>query len=151
MIWFSNQRLFHCISSFTSVPCMADIAAYQIDNIFSVMQTFNSFGAKFQTIFVVCVFFILTNYRLERRPYVKLKNWMSNSVDPDETAHWAVSIGSVLFAKAYYYRLWQWKSEAVICIHFSSWSWMDFIWSPVMEGDLSFTLNRMLSRILGTL
>ena len=31
----------------------------------------NSFGAKFQTTFVVC-FFILTNYRLERRLYVKL-------------------------------------------------------------------------------
>ena len=46
----------------------------------------NSFGAKFQTTFVVC-FFILTNYRLERRLYVKLKDWMSNSVDPDVTAH----------------------------------------------------------------
>ena len=30
-------------------------------------------------------FFISTNYRLERRSYVKLKDWMSNSVDPDET------------------------------------------------------------------
>ena len=54
--------------------------------------------------------FILANYRSERRLYVKLKNWMSNSVDPDETAHWAVSSGSMLFAKAYYYCLWQWKS-----------------------------------------
>ena len=45
----------------------------------------NSFGAKFQTTFVVC-FFILTNYRLERRLYVKLKDWISNSVDQDETA-----------------------------------------------------------------
>ena len=50
-------------------------------------------------------FFILTNCL-----YVKLKDWMSNSVDPDETAHWAVSSGSMMFAKAYYYRLWQWKS-----------------------------------------
>ena len=49
----------------------------------------NSFGTKFQTTVVVC-FFILTNYRLERCLYVKLKDWMSNSVDPDETAHWAV-------------------------------------------------------------
>ena len=34
-----------------------------------------SFGAKFQTTFIVCLFFILTNYRLERRlySYVKLK------------------------------------------------------------------------------
>ena len=55
-------------------------------------------------------FYILTNYRLERRLYVKLKDWMPNSIDPDETAHWAVSSGSMLFAKAYYYRLWQWKS-----------------------------------------
>ena len=31
-------------------------------------------------------FFILTNYRLERRLYVKLKDLMSNSIDPDETA-----------------------------------------------------------------
>ena len=31
-------------------------------------------------------FFILTNYRLERRLYVKLIDRMSNSVDPDETA-----------------------------------------------------------------
>ena len=46
-------------------------------------------------------FFILTNFRLERRLYVKSKDWMSNSVDPDETAHWAVSFGSMLFAKAY--------------------------------------------------
>ena len=47
---------------------------------------FNSFGAKFLMTFVVC-FFILTNCRLERRLYVKLKDWMSNSVDPDEMAH----------------------------------------------------------------
>ena len=43
----------------------------------------NSFSAKFQTTFVIC-FFILTNYRLERRLYVKLKDWMSNSIDPDD-------------------------------------------------------------------
>ena len=46
----------------------------------------NSFGAKFQTTFVVC-FSFLTKYRLKRSLYVKLKDWMSNSVDPDETAH----------------------------------------------------------------
>ena len=32
---------------------------------------------------------------------------MSNSVDLDKTAH----DGSSLFAKPYYYRLWQWKSS----------------------------------------
>ena len=67
-----------------------------------VKHIFNSFGAKFQTTFVVC-FSVLTNYRLKGSLYVKLKNWMSNSVDPDETAH------LMLFAKACYYRLWQWK------------------------------------------
>ena len=35
---------------------------------------------------VVC-FSFLTNYRLKRSLYVKLKDWMSNRVDPDETAH----------------------------------------------------------------
>ena len=38
----------------------------------------------------MCAFysvFLLTNYRLERSLYVKLKYLMSNSVDPDETAH----------------------------------------------------------------
>ena len=61
--------------------------------------SFNSFGAKFQTTNVVC-FFILTNDHLERRLYVKLKDWMSNRVDPDEMGHWASSSGSMLFAKA---------------------------------------------------
>ena len=32
-----------------------------------------------------------TNYGLERRLYVKLEDWMSNSVDPDETAHYKPS------------------------------------------------------------
>ena len=35
-------------------------------------KSVNSFSAKSQTTFVVCFFFILTNYRLERRLYVKL-------------------------------------------------------------------------------
>ena len=46
---------------------------------------FNSFGAKIQTTFVVC-FSFLTNYRLKKSLYVKLTDWMSNKVDPDETA-----------------------------------------------------------------
>ena len=50
---------------------------------FQLVFRVNSFGAKFQTTFVVCFFFILTNYLLERCLYVKLKDWMSNSVDPD--------------------------------------------------------------------
>ena len=54
----------------------------------------NSFGAKFQT----TLSSFLTNYRLKRSLYLQLKDGMSNSVDPS---------GSMLFAKAYYYRLWQ--------------------------------------------
>ena len=54
----------------------------------------NSFGAKFQTTFfrrqispfVVC-FDFLTNYQLEISLYEKLKDSMSNSIDPDEMAH----------------------------------------------------------------
>ena len=46
----------------------------------------NSFGTKFQTI-LSSAFLFLTNYRLKRSLYVKLKDRMSNSVDPDETAH----------------------------------------------------------------
>ena len=52
------------------------------------LEHFNSFGAKFQMTFVVG-FFILTYHRLERCLYVKLRDWMSNSIDLDETAHWA--------------------------------------------------------------
>ena len=36
-------------------------------------------------------FFFLTNYRLERSLYAKLKYRMSNSVDPDEMAHYEPS------------------------------------------------------------
>ena len=50
------------------------------------IESLNSFGTKFQTTFVVC-FSFLTNYRLKSSLYVKLKDRMSNSVDPDETAH----------------------------------------------------------------
>ena len=54
----------------------------------SVWIPLNSFGAKFQTSFVVCLFFFFffKNCRLKRRLWVKLKD-NSNSVDPDETAH----------------------------------------------------------------
>ena len=73
----------------------------------SISLKSNSFGAISDDICrLLFFFFFLPNYRLERRLYVKLKDWMSNSVDSDETAQWAVSSGSVLFAKAYYYRLW---------------------------------------------
>ena len=43
------------------------------------------FHRQISNYIVVCFFW--TNYKLERSSYVKLKDWMSNSVDPDETAH----------------------------------------------------------------
>ena len=52
-----------------------------------MVQCFNSDGAKFQTTFVIVCFSFLTNYSLKRSLYVKLKDWMSNSVAPDETIH----------------------------------------------------------------
>ena len=48
-----------------------------IDSHCTLHTHLNSFGAKFQTTFVVCFFFfffILTNYRFERRLYVKFKD-----------------------------------------------------------------------------
>ena len=44
------------------------------------------FRCKISDDIVVC-FSFLTNYCLKRSLYVKLKDGMSNSVDPDETAH----------------------------------------------------------------
>ena len=46
----------------------------------------------FDTFLVVYLFlFFFTNYRLERSFYVKLKYCISNSVHPDETAHYEPS------------------------------------------------------------
>ena len=53
-----------------------------------------SFGAKFQTTFVVC-FFLLANFRFKRSLYVKLKDLLSNSVDPDEMTHYELSPAAV--------------------------------------------------------
>ena len=66
-----------------------------IETCISPYSRVNSFGAKFQTTFVVCVCVYLTKYRLERSLYVKFKDWMPKSVDPDER----VSSGSVLLQK----------------------------------------------------
>ena len=42
---------------------------------------------------------------------------MSNSVDPDETAHYEPShLDLRCLQKAYYYRLWQWKRSSVLLI-----------------------------------
>ena len=43
---------------------------------------------------------------IERSLYLKLKEGMANSIDPDEMAH-CVSARTMVFAKAYYYCLWQ--------------------------------------------
>ena len=40
---------------------------------------------------------------------------MSNSVDPDETAHMSRLIWIYAVCKAYYYPLWQWKSYEKYC------------------------------------
>ena len=48
----------------------------------TILKKGSTLKEKQQQTIVVC-FFILTNHRLERRLYVKLKDWMLNSVDPD--------------------------------------------------------------------
>ena len=58
--------------------CRQKVASL-VSEIFKIRANLNSFGAKFQMTFVICFFFYLkTNYRLERRLYVKLKDWTSN-------------------------------------------------------------------------
>ena len=82
-----------------------------------VSRAINSFGAKFQAICVVCLFvfvrfcfFTGNKLSIGKKLICKVKlnvkqrrSWWDGSL-------WAVSSGSTLFAKAYYYRLWQWKS-----------------------------------------
>ena len=48
-------------------------------------SSLNAFAAKLQTAFVVCFFYF---NKLIWSLYVKLKNWMSNSIEPAETAHY---------------------------------------------------------------
>ena len=55
----------------------------------SISSTVNSFGAKFQTTFIVCFVFVL--FFFNKLSTVKLKDRMSNSIDPDETAHYELS------------------------------------------------------------
>ena len=66
--------------------CNPPIKVGNIIKMSSVAAVINSFGAKFQMTFVVC-FLFKAMYCMERSLYVKLKDRMSNSVDPDETAH----------------------------------------------------------------
>ena len=57
-----------------------------------VSSLVSSLGTRHKVL--VCFFFFfffLANYRLEGNLYVKLKGWMSNSVYPDETAHYEPS------------------------------------------------------------
>ena len=51
---------------------------------------FNSFAAKFQT---TSSAFVLNKLSIGKKLYVKLKDWMSNRVDPDETAHDHLDLG----------------------------------------------------------
>ena len=53
------------------------------------MTRVNSFSTIFQTTFVC--FSVLNKLSLERHLYVKLKDGMSNSIDPDKTAHYEPS------------------------------------------------------------
>ena len=57
----------HCPGSTDALLCLSPKTATQI----KISEL--TFGAKFQTVFVVC-FFIITNHRLERRLCVKLKD-----------------------------------------------------------------------------
>ena len=50
-----------------------------------------NFRRHLSYVFFFFFFFFLTNCPLERDSYVKLKDRMSNSVDPDETAHYEPS------------------------------------------------------------
>ena len=80
---------------------------------FTICITFNSLGAKFQLTFVVCFFFFFFFNKLspgkkfickvERLNVKQRRSRWDGSL-------WAVSSGSVLFAKACYYHLCQWKS-----------------------------------------
>ena len=57
--------------------------------------------------FFFIIFDFFNKLSLGKKFIAKLmKDRMSNSVDPDETDY-TVSSGSMLFAKTYYYRLWQ--------------------------------------------
>ena len=73
-------------------------------------KTINSFGAKFQTTFVVCyVFFNKLSVGKKFINKVERPNAKQRRSRWDGSL-WAVSSVSTLFAKVYYYRLWQWKS-----------------------------------------
>ena len=53
----------------------------------------NSFGAKFKTTFVVCFFFFYFNILSFGKTFIcEDERLNSNSVDPDETAHWIYAV-----------------------------------------------------------
>ena len=60
----------------------------------------NSFGAKFQTTYVVCFFFYFNKLSFGKKFICKLERL---NVKQRRSRDWAVSSGSMLFAKAYYY------------------------------------------------
>ena len=84
-------------------PILKDLSSPEI-----VSSPLNSFDAKFQRTFVVC--FFQQTIALKEVLYVKLKDWIPNSVDPDETAHYEPSHLDLCCLQTYYYCLWQWKS-----------------------------------------
>ena len=71
------------------------------------MVNINSFGAKFQTKFVVCIFNKLS---LGKNLICEFENLnVKQRRSRWDGSLWAVSSGSMLFVKAYYYRMLQWK------------------------------------------
>ena len=91
---FLGNNITAQISLFRTISWNSDIPIKCLHR-FGIKTTdfVNSFGAKFQTTFVVYFFFFFlqTVAWKEVYNYVKLKDWMSNSVDPDETAHYEPS------------------------------------------------------------
>ena len=73
--WLCAVSFWHCDNSCTVVHVVSAL-------------TINSFGARFQTTFVVFLsFFFSDKLSFGKKLYAECKDWMSNSVDPDETAH----------------------------------------------------------------
>ena len=65
--------------------------------------------AKFQTTLFVC-FSFSNKQSLEKKFICKLKDWLSNSIGPDEMAHYEPSHLDLCCLQNLNNRLWQWKS-----------------------------------------
>ena len=83
--------------------------------LFAKPLSVHSFSAKFQMIFVVCFFFFFFSFSklsLGKKFVCKIERLnISECRSRWDWSLWAISTGSMLFAKALYYSLWQWKSK----------------------------------------